>query len=478
MAQTEQSEIVYEMPSLLRRGIVYLLGVVLLAGVGALVFGKVSVVVSGRGRIVPEGDVVLVEAQQRGVVKAVLARPGDRLPAGGALAKLDVSEAGVALTELQQKVTVLRGQLDKVRATRAFADRILADPAGVLRGGRQPPATVGNVMHLVNELENTQARVDGAEAAAKNWAGRRGGMLREIELTRENIRVNESSYTSQERLLKSTEAALAQKQSQLASYRALAEKRLLSALELGLEEERFRAAEGSAADARRRYEQLAIDISNQKIKLQELQGRLEGEPAAREAAARQAQNTMRQTLSLLREERTNLDTQARDLEATLAGTVARRAVAESQASLALVTTPVAGTVADMKVTSTGEVLAVGAMVATIVPEGVPLVVEADLPNRDVAFVRPGIEGRVKVDAYPFHEFGTLRARVQAVLPGVGTDSSFRVRLELLESSLTSRGESLPLFPGLAVQADLLTARRTLLDLLLQSRAPAAQRGRP
>jgi hypothetical protein len=85
---------------------------------------------------------------------------------------------------------------------------------------------------------------------------------------------------------------------------------------------------------------------------------------------------------------------------------------------------------------------------------------------------------VKVDAYPFHQFGTLRARVQTVLPGVGTDSSFRVRLELLESSLTSRGESLPLFPGLAVQADLLTARRTLLDLLLQSRAPAAQRERP
>ncbi len=173
------------MPSLLRRGIVYLLGIVILSGLGALVFGKVSVVVSGRGRIVPEGDVVLVQAQQNGVVKAVLARPGDRLPAGGALAKLDVSEAGVALTELQQKAAVLRGQLDKVRATRAFADRILADPAGALRGGRQPPATVGNVMRLVNELENTQARVDAAEAAAKNWAGRRGGMVRDIELTRE-----------------------------------------------------------------------------------------------------------------------------------------------------------------------------------------------------------------------------------------------------------------------------------------------------
>lgn len=469
----DQSTIVYEVPSLLRRGVLYLLGLVIVAAGALLVLGHVSVVVSGRGRVVPEGDVVLVQARQRGVVKAVLARPGDRLPTGGVLLKLDVSEAGVALTELKQKASLQHEQLARVHATRQFVDRILADPRTALMASPQAAvATVGDVMQLVNALEDTQAKVDGAEAAAKAWPNRRGGMLRDIELTRENIRVNESSFASQERILKSTEAALVQKRAQLDSYRALAERRLLSALELGAEEEKFRAAEAAAAEARRRYEQLAIDISNQKIKLQELEGRLIGEPASREAAARQAHNLMRQTLALLRERRANLDIQAREIEASLAGTEARLGIAESQASLESVTTPVAGVVAEAKITSTGEVVEVGALVATIVPDGVPLVVEAEVPNRDVAFVKQGIEGRVKVDAYPFHEFGTLPARVLTVLPGLGTDNSFTVRLELLETTIGTRGERLPLFPGLAVQADLLTGRRRLLDLLLESRSPA------
>ena len=472
---TEQSDIVYEVPSLLRRGVVYLLAVVMVGAIGVLACGQVSVVVNGRGRIVPEGDVVLVQALQRGVVKAVLVRAGDRLPAGAPLVNLDISEAGVALTELKQRSVVQREQLERIRATLRFIDGILAGPQRALQASaQQAVATVGEVMHLVNELENTQAKANAAEAAALGWPARRGGMLRDIELTRDNIRVNEESHASQVRLLTSTEAALVQKRAQLESYRSLAERRLLSALELGVEEERFRAAEAAAAEARRRSEQLAIDISNQKIKLQELQGRLEGEPAARQAAARQAQNTMRQTLALLREERANLDIRARELQGSLTGTQARLGVAESQASLASVTTPVAGIVAEMKVTSTGEVIELGGLVATIVPEGVPLVVEAEVPNRDVAFVKPGIEGRIKVDAYPFHEFGTLAARVQTVLPALGTDNSFTVKLQLLDTSIGTRGERLPLFPGLAVQAELLTATRRLLDLLLESRAPAAR----
>ena len=451
-ASTEPSEIVYEVPSVLRRGIVYLLGLVMVAAVALLAFGQVAVVVNGRGRIVPEGDVVLVQALQRGVVKAVLVRAGDRLPAGAPLVNLD-----------------------RVRGTLAFVDAILANPRRALQASpQQAVATVGEVMHFVNELENTQAKADAAEAAARNWPARRGGMLRDIDLTRDNVRVNEESHATQARLLLSTEKALEQKRGQLDSYRSLAERRLLSALELGVEEEKFRAAEAAAAEARRRYEQLAIDISNQKIKLQELQGRLEGEPAAREAAARQAQNTMRQTLALLREERANLGIQARQLEGSLTGTQARLGMAESQASLTSVTTPVAGIVAEMKVTSTGEVIELGGLVATMVPEGVPLVVEAEVPNRDVAFVRPGIEGRIKVDAYPFHEFGTLAARVETVLPALGTDNSFTVRLHLLDTSIGHRGERLPLFPGLSVQAELLTARRRLIDLLLDSRAPSAR----
>lgn len=465
---------VAEIPSLLKRGIVYVLALLVVATLVALYVGKVSVIVTGRGRIAPEGDVVLVQALQGGVVNAVLAKAGDRLPAGAPIVKVDVSDTGVTFAELQQKQAVLREQADGLRATRALIDRILADPATALHETpNRAIATVGNVMQLVNDLENAQARVDAAQAAMASWPSRRGGMQREIDLTRENIRVNENSYQTQGRLLEGTVAGLVQKRVQLDGFRSLAERRLLSSLELGVEEERFRAAEAAASEARRRYEQLAVDISNQRIKLQELEGRMSGEPAAREAAHRQAVNAMRQMLGLLRQERENLDIRAKETDASLQTTGLKLQMAENQISLTLVSMPVAGMIAEMKVANTGELLAPGAMVAAVVPDGVPLIVEATVPNRDVGFVRPGIEARIKVDAYPFQQFGTLPARVRSVLPGLGSQNNFTVRLDLLQTRISTRNGDLPIFPGLAVEAELLTSQQRLISLLLEPGAAAS-----
>lgn len=464
-----QTELISAVPSTVQRGIVYLTAFILVAAMAILYFGKVYVVVNARGRIVPEGDVVLLQTVQGGVVNGVLAKAGDRLPAGAPVVKLDLSQPGMNLAELGQKRDGQNEELQRLQATVALIDRILADPDRALENTKSRViATVGKTTELVNDLENLKARVDGARGAVAAWPSRKAAMTREVELTRENVRVNETSYASQARLLQSTEAALVLKKAQLDGFRRLNERQLLSALELGAEEEKNRSAEASAAEARRRVEQLEIDISNQKIKLAELEARVASEPAVREGAFRQAQNAFRQSLALLRQDGENLRNQAREIESGLRATEMRLKMAENQISLTSVTMPVAGLVAEMKVSTAGELLTPGQMVATIVPDGVPLVVEAAVPNSDVGFVRAGVDGRIKVDAYPFQQFGTLPARVRTVLPGFGRDNNFTVRLDLLQSTIARRDGDLPLFPGLAVEVELFTARQRLINLVLAS----------
>jgi pyruvate/2-oxoglutarate dehydrogenase complex dihydrolipoamide acyltransferase (E2) component len=138
--------------------------------------------------------------------------------------------------------------------------------------------------------------------------------------------------------------------------------------------------------------------------------------------------------------------------------------------------PVDGTIAELKVKNAGEIVAPGAPIATIVPANVPLIVEASATNKDVGFVRPGVEARVKVDAFPFQEFGTARARVTKVLPAVGSTSSFTVVLELVDQKLTSASGDHHLFPGLSVQADLITGRQRLIQLLLSRSRSEAKAG--
>ncbi len=474
----DRSHVIAEMPSLVQRGIVYLGALVFAATLVLLYFGKAYVIVNARGRIVPEADVVTVQVLQGGVVTAVLAKAGDRLPAGTAILKLDLAESGISVAELRQKGAAQREQLARLQATTALIGRILQEPETALQSTRTTViATVGKTTELINELEDTKAKVDGAKGAIAGWPGRKAALQREIGMTRDNIRINENNYASQARLLASTEAALQQKKTQIDGFRRLAERRLLSSLELGTEEERYRASESSAAEARRRVEQLELDISNQKLKLGELESRIDSEPRAREAAHRQAQNVFRQNLALLRQDGENLGNQSREIETALKSTETRLTLAESQVSLRSVTMPVSGIVAEMKVANAGELVTIGQLVATVVPDGVPLVVEAAVPNRDVGFVKPGIEGRIKIDAYPFQQFGTLRARVLTVLPGLGRDNNFTVRMELLETRIATGSTTLPLFPGLAVDAELFTSQERLINLMLGSGSRSARAAR-
>jgi HlyD family secretion protein len=473
-----QSQVIGEMPSIVQRGLVYVLGLAVIVSLALLYFGRAYVIVNARGRIVPEGDVVTVQALQGGVVSAVMAKAGDRLPAGAPVLKLDLAESGMTVAELQQKRASQQEQLDRLQATTRLIDAILADPDGALQGTRRTViATVGKTTELVNQLEDAKGKVDGAKGAIAGWPGRKGQLQREIAMTRDNVRINENNYTSQVRLLESTETALAQKRTQIEGFRRLAERRLLSSLELGTEEERFRSAEANAAEMRRRVEQMELDISNQKLKLAELESRIESEPMGREGALRQAENTLRQNLALLRQDGENLANQSRELETALKSTETRLKLAENQVSLTSVVMPVAGIVAEMKIANAGELVNVGQMVATVVPDGVPLVIEAAVPNRDIGFVKPGIDGRVKVDAYPFQQFGTLRGRVRTVLPGLGRDNNFIVRLDLLETRLAAGDTPLPLFPGLAVEAELFTSRQRLITMILGARSVSASASR-
>jgi multidrug efflux pump subunit AcrA (membrane-fusion protein) len=83
----ERSELIVPPPPVIQRGALGLIAGALLITLIVLYFGKTSVVVPATGRIVPEGDIRVVEALEGGVVSRVAVQPGDRLKKGDAFAK-------------------------------------------------------------------------------------------------------------------------------------------------------------------------------------------------------------------------------------------------------------------------------------------------------------------------------------------------------------------------------------------------------
>jgi len=89
-------------------------------------------------------------------------------------------------------------------------------------------------------------------------------------------------------------------------------------------------------------------------------------------------------------------------------------------------------------------------------------VEAIVRNKDIGLIEPGFAARLKFDAYPFQDFGTVPAQVATIEPD-GLD--YKVMLAPERTSIQVRGRSTPLRSGLTLTAEIVTDHSTLLSLL-------------
>jgi HlyD family secretion protein len=461
----ERAELIAGMPRTLERGIIYLVLAVLLIVFPILYLAKVNVVIEAKGKVLPEGDVVSLQSGQGGMVVRLSAHAGDRLPAGAALAEIDVSEAGLNLAQVTNKLALDEAQVALLQKSTARLAAVLADPRLVLAGAAGEPIA-GAGYQALNTLQNAQLKLDAARREEQVLPDRMREAQQELDLNEQRLALLQKNRSEDQASLDLDTEALTRKKEQLASVRRLGENKLLSQLEVGAEEERYRSAENGVASARQRVAQLDVDISNARLQLSELRSKTRDRENEAHVNSRASQVQYDQALATVRQERDNEEIQLRGLQLEIEQSRARIAVQQRQMNLATIRMPVSGTVADLKLHNAGELVSAGASVATVVPDGVPLIVEANLDNKDIGFVHPGTEARVKVDAFPYQQFGTARARVTRVLPAVGSNAQFIVVLDLLDRQLSAGGTVANLIPGLSVQAGLITRQQRIIQTLL------------
>jgi len=133
--------------------------------------------------------------------------------------------------------------------------------------------------------------------------------------------------------------------------------------------------------------------------------------------------------------------------------------------------PRSGVVQGLEVHDRGDVLESGAIVARVVPEGEDLMVHVDVPSDGIAFVRDSQPVRVKLDAYPFQDFGVVHGEVarvaddseRAAIDGPRSPK-YAVRVRLVAPAARA-AQPLRLRPGMTGKAEF-TVRRELAILAL------------
>lgn len=143
--------------------------------------------------------------------------------------------------------------------------------------------------------------------------------------------------------------------------------------------------------------------------------------------------------------------------------------------------PQDGIVKELAIHSIGTVLSPGAVILTIVPDNEPLVVEAMINNDDVGFVRPEQHVRLKVNSFPFEEYGMIDGEVERVEAdsqdntasqygvrgsGDSSQSSYKAIISLNNQFIESGGRKLNLVSGMQVVAEIKLGKRTIMQYLL------------
>lgn len=177
--------------------------------------------------------------------------------------------------------------------------------------------------------------------------------------------------------------------------------------------------------------------------------------------------------------------------------------ARAKRALRTLRAPVDGTVRQLAVHTLGGVVTPAERLMVIVPKGAGLEIEATLANKDVGFVHKGQEVAIKVEAFALTRYGLLRGRVtslsqdvvaprdeQADGRGSGKDPAdasdererqasqptYVAHVALDATGIATEDGFAPLEPGMAVTAEIMTGRRTVMSYLLSPLSRLRQEG--
>ncbi|WIY27459.1 HlyD family type I secretion periplasmic adaptor subunit [Parasedimentitalea psychrophila] len=149
-------------------------------------------------------------------------------------------------------------------------------------------------------------------------------------------------------------------------------------------------------------------------------------------------------------------------------------LAQDQLNRTVITSPMAGIVNSLAVTTIGGVIRPGEEILEIIPMGEELFIEARVKPENIASVVPGQAATIKLSAYDYTIYGTLKGTVDFISADTFEDERnprappyYRVTVKVDRSDLTERQQDIEIRPGMRATAELQTGSKTILQYLLK-----------
>ncbi len=372
------------------------------------------------GRIVPSGDVQVIEATEPGVLQILHVREGQIVEQGTLLMEFDTTQIDSQISQEQQRAFGLMARTQRLQA----------------------------------EIDETELRFDtdlitGAPAVVRSetalYQGRQTELQAEIAILERQRQQRRREY----------EEGLVDQVTADETLRVLAEERAIMA---PLVERRMEPA--TTLLALRRSE---AEWKGRKVRAEAVTKRLE-------TGLDEIEDRIRATRSRFRSAAL---TDLAMATAELAALQPALPALQDRAARAQVRSPVRGIVNRVHRTTVGTLARSGEELVEIVPLDDSLLVEAFVRPEDIAFLRAGQPVKVKITAYDFARYGGLDGEIVRIGADTITRSErndeevFVVEIRTTDTMLDANGVAVEIIPGMIAEVDILSGRKSVLDYLIQ-----------
>jgi hemolysin D len=384
------------------------------------VFGRIDVVATAQGKVVPNDRSKTIQPFETATVKAIHVADGQAVKAGDVLIELDATTAQAD----QQRII---GDLAAARLQVARGKAMLA----VLDNGKKP---------------NLQRPIDVDEA-----------MFREAERL---LLGQHGEYIAKQSRI---EAAIAQRKAELHSTQELVRKLEQTVPIAQQRAQDFESLVGEHyvtqhdyLDRKQAHIEQEADWATQRSRVKEIEAAMS---EARGQAVSMTAETRRVSLDSI--------TEGQQKAATLEQ---EHLKAELRSKLTQLTSPVEGTVQQLAVFTVGGVVTPAQPVMVIVPHDNPLEVEAFIENKDIGFVKPDQDAEIKIETFQYTKYGTIHAKVASVSHDAINDEKrgliYSTRVKMERSTINVDGIDVNLSPGMAVSVEIKTGKRRVIEYFL------------
>jgi hemolysin D len=436
------------------RAIVWTIVGVVTFGVGWAYFAKIEQVIPAQGQLKPEGTVKEIQAPLEGVVQAVYVEDGQPVEPGDVLVRFDA-------TADMSKLDSLKKQRDSLLKENQLYRSLLAPssaaslPAAIVQLNLPPQilALTSNRDALVRENQLFRSQLAGGDAGVDRERLRAAQIEAEARRRASDLQVAQIRQQLIQTQVKIADARaqLVTQEDVLARLQRLAEDGAIGQLQYIEQKQKVQTQQAEINQLVEEAKRLQLDMAQGREETIVTVSSDENEVRDRIANNEQRMAEIDSQLSqAVLQVIVNNEKQINDLNSQISAVEQTLKYKELRAKES-------GTVFDLKAHA-GFVANPTTSLMSIVPNQ-NLVAEVFITNKDIGFVREGMKTDVRIDSFPFSEFGDIKGEVISVgsdaLPPDEVHQYYRfpAKVRLDDQVLQVKERNIPLQSGMAVSVN-------------------------